>query len=707
MDPAHKDDIHSEDYVLRHRKDALSAPIRKRIVICCDGTWQSAVSGKKNVPSNVTRLCRSLNHIGTDEKGEQWQQIVFYDSGVGTNGSAVEDVVEGAFGQGVEQNVIEAYNFCVLNYRPGDKIMCFGFSRGAYTARTIAGLISDIGICQKWDLNQFPDLWAVYKKVKHGKRFDRSDLWFDWMWGKADEHQGSGTENDRTFRYTHAPEGDWAQEGSREVEVVGVFDTVGSIGMPEVLGFKLPSTGKDGWHNVGLSPNIRHAFQALALDEHRQCFSPSVYYLPNKTATPEEVESRQQEESQAAKEYERVLQEAKDLKAGGDATDAEVNAAARKVNQVARAWNKATRRKIKFENRLSLHSELKQVWFPGYHVNIGGGDSETLEDEGDMEEMSNITYSWMLDQIKSYLSIDERFIIGSLKAREKRLHKLNEEYSKWEASVKTAKAESLKDWVCNTAKSAVSAVVHRPKPADPDGPAFRGIRKYGWGEGILINSFTSMYWLNGKKWRTPGEYGTKDGKYAGETFEFIHPVVNYRVERMKELNKTNSKHALYRPLGPSGEYKRWKEQDDQGNTVYKYLMGKSTKPVTEWKLGGMDSYERLAVAGYPAYSYVDILDDEMKTGFRTERLEGESFEKMEFGLKPTIVSKSRVSDASTASDGEEGWGTQSQSTVFDANVQPGDLHPVTNLPKSHDLKSATVQALSQEIPHQQSLSNVH
>ena len=255
MDSTDTENIPGENYVLRHRKDARRAPVRKRIIICCDGTWQSATSGKKNVPSNVTRLCRSLNHVGTDENGDQWQQIVWYDSGVGTSPGLLEDVVEGAFGEGVEQNVIEAYNFCVLNYHPGDEVMCFGFSRGAYTARSIAGLISDIGICRKSELNNFPDLWRQYKKVGQGKRFDRSDVWFDWMFGKADEHQGAGKEGDRRFLYEHAPQGDWAQDGSREVKLVGVFDTVGAIGMPEVLGFKLPSTGKDGWHNVGLSPS--------------------------------------------------------------------------------------------------------------------------------------------------------------------------------------------------------------------------------------------------------------------------------------------------------------------------------------------------------------------------------------------------------------------------------------------------------------------
>ena len=112
--------------------------------------------------------------------------------------------------------------------------------------------------------------------------------------------------------------------------------------------------------------------------------------------------------------------------------------------------------------------------------------------------------------------------------------------------------------------------------------------------------------------------------------------------------------------------------------------------------GRIDSYERLAIAGYAAYSYVDILDEELKTGIKTDRLSAELYEKMEFGLKPTAVSKPRVSDVSTSSDGDEGWGAQSQATVYD----PKDLHPARDLSKSLDLKSTTVGALSQEVPHQ-------
>ncbi|KAJ5945501.1 hypothetical protein N7454_002340 [Penicillium verhagenii] len=704
MDPVDVDYVPGEDYVLRQRKDAqnVHAAIRKRIIVCCDGTWQSATTGRKSVPSNVTRLCRALNHIGTDEKGDQWQQVVWYDSGVGTSAGTVEDVVEGAFGEGVEQNVIEAYNFCVLNYRPGDKIMCFGFSRGAYTARTIAGLISDIGICQKFELNKFPDLWAMYKKVKHGKRFDRSDLWFDWTWGKADEHQGAGTKDNREFVYEQVPEGDWAQEGSKEIEVVGVFDTVGAIGMPEVLGVKLPSAGKNGWHNVGLSPNIKYAYQALALDEHRQAFSPSVYYLPNKTATAEEVEARKKEEVAAQSKYWTTLQKAKSLKAGGKATDKEVNTAAHAVNEAARAWNKASRRRVKFQNRLGVHSKLTQVWFPGYHVNIGGGDSETLDNVGDMEEMSSITFFWMLDQIKAHLSIDERFIIREHNARVQNLQQLNKAFTSWEAA-ETKKTQSFRNWVYHAAKATASVFVH---PLDSGvEPAYKKLRAYGWGTGELIDSYTSMYWLNGKHWRTPGQYGIKDGQNLGETFEFIHPVVNFRVEQIKDLKKKNSKLLLYKPLSPSCKYERRRVKDNQGSVRFEYHMGdSSSKPVPEWKLGGQDSYERLAIAGEAAYSYADVLDEELQTGFRTERCDFGSADGPQLCLKPVIIQK--ADGLLTLAPENEAWGEQSQLTAVEGETPTQKSVAVTDASKSFGVQISNVDIPSQ-VSHAPNFTSVH
>jgi uncharacterized protein (DUF2235 family) len=132
---------------------------RKRIIICCNGTWQSSTTNKENIPSNVTRLTRYLLKMGRDDQKNDWQQLVYYDAGIGTGVHAMEAKRQGLTGSGFVGNVIEAYNFIVLNYNPGDKIFCFNFSRGAYTARAVAGLVTDIGIIQPRDMQDFPKLY--------------------------------------------------------------------------------------------------------------------------------------------------------------------------------------------------------------------------------------------------------------------------------------------------------------------------------------------------------------------------------------------------------------------------------------------------------------------------------------------------------------------------------------------------------------------
>ncbi|CAI7656839.1 unnamed protein product [Penicillium glandicola] len=612
-------EIHEPSYIARQRRDSKAQPIRKRIIICCDGTWQSAVSGEKNVPSNVTRLCRALNSVGTDEDGNQWQQIVWYDSGIGTTSGPLAKKIEGAIGLGLEGNVVEAYNFCVLNYRPGDQIMCFGFSRGAFTARAIAGLISDIGVCSKQDLNRFPDLWEVYKKNKPGERFYCSDLWFEWMDGKADENQGARGES---FVFEKRPEGDWAQEGSRDVEVVGVYDTVCAIGMPEVLGMKLPSwllrwSGKSGWENIGLAPNIKHAFQALALDEHRNAFSPTLWYLHRfGNVTSEQIQIQKGMVDQKAQQWDDLLQDAIRLKGSGRASDEDVNNAARKLNNTARALNQETRKLLKLEDDHKHQRNprtLKQVWFPGYHINIGGGSNETLKNEGDMEEMSNITFSWMLDQIKPYLSLNDESLSEEREEREYHISTIFEN---------KAHDVSLRGWAQR--KAAAMASAFKVSSTAPVKPVAKR-RSYGWGTGPMEDSFTAFYYANGSKRRTPGGYDPvdKDGNLLGETFEFIHPVVGFREQQIKD----------YIPIGRDVTFERRKTVDEQGCPGYVYDLGNARRPLPEWRLGGPDSYERLAITGKAAYDYVDELDQYLKNGIKTTRRSAWKVRDIDLGIK--------------------------------------------------------------------------
>lgn len=234
----------------------------KRLIICCDGTWQSSVTGLKTVPSNITRISRSIARVGKDKTGKVWQQVVYYDAGIGSGDiSKLENLREGTTGIGFVGNVIEAYNWLVLNYNLGDEIFCFGFSRGAYTARAVAGLVTDIGIISPEDLQDFPDLFKLYKQHKDSFHFRKSKPYRDWINGVLHPQTPEQIQkNDGKLIYDKAPHCA-APDASRIVKVVGVFDTVGALGIPDLvltpgnLKFLEDTIGaKPGFHNIGLSP---------------------------------------------------------------------------------------------------------------------------------------------------------------------------------------------------------------------------------------------------------------------------------------------------------------------------------------------------------------------------------------------------------------------------------------------------------------------
>ena len=188
----------------------------KKIVLCCDGTWQSSVSGKHNLPSNITRIARNIAKAGRDkEDNKVWQQIVYYDSGVGSGSlSAIESKRQGATGDGLVVNVLEAYNFVVNNYSPGDKIYCFG-----------------LGVMKPESMRYFPSLFTAYQKNTSKHTFRKTKEYFEWKMGKAPFVPESQKET-CDVKIPWYDMGTYAEEyeNSRSIELVGVFDTVGSLG---------------------------------------------------------------------------------------------------------------------------------------------------------------------------------------------------------------------------------------------------------------------------------------------------------------------------------------------------------------------------------------------------------------------------------------------------------------------------------------------
>jgi uncharacterized protein (DUF2235 family) len=214
----------------------------KRIVICCDGTWQSPFATFLGRPAatNVVRLKACV--AARDAEGTS--QVVYYDQGVGT-GNLLDRLSGGLTGHGLDQNIIEAYRFLIQNYEAGDELFLFGFSRGAYTVRSLAGMIRKCGIVRRENTGLEAEAMRLYRDPV------RADA--------------QGPED---FRRAFSI----AQDVP--IKLIGVWDTVGALGLPLTL------SKRYAFHDTELSATVERAYQALALDERRRAFPPTLWELP-------------------------------------------------------------------------------------------------------------------------------------------------------------------------------------------------------------------------------------------------------------------------------------------------------------------------------------------------------------------------------------------------------------------------------------------
>lgn len=218
----------------------------KRIVVFCDGTWKKADDVRF---TNVVKIMRAVKATAGDGK----PQISFYDPGVGTE-SPVRRIVGGAFGVGLSTNVRDGYRFIANNYEEGDEIYLFGFSRGAYTARSLGGMISELGLFYKHEMNRFGELADAYQATKTSVS-DNADL-------------VKKIENARQY-----------QRPRPQIKFIGVWDTVGARGIPvgflDRLAAKLYDFKK--FYDVQLNTDISHAYHAVAIDERRGPFKATMW----------------------------------------------------------------------------------------------------------------------------------------------------------------------------------------------------------------------------------------------------------------------------------------------------------------------------------------------------------------------------------------------------------------------------------------------
>jgi hypothetical protein len=257
------------------------------LIVCCDGTWNTADQRHDGVPipTNVVRLFNAL----ADKDDNGTEQRKYYHPGVGTEPGWWERAMGGATGAGLDRNIMSGYHWLCRTYQADDRIFLFGFSRGAYTVRSLSGFVVACGLL---DLEDLPPetAWARIEHVFRRGYRERRETIADWKKKKEKPawrfHNVAGTE-------------------LIPIHMIGVWDTVGALGIPDDLALLnlLDASDEHVFHDTNLSDRVRHARHAVALDEIRASFQPTL-------------------------------------------------------------WTGA-------------HKDMKQVWFPGVHCDVGGGYRET------------------------------------------------------------------------------------------------------------------------------------------------------------------------------------------------------------------------------------------------------------------------------------------------------------------------------------------
>ena len=314
----------------------------KRLVVCCDGTWQEL---GRTFPTNVAKIAAAVTPFCCNGVA----QSVYYASGVGTNGWW-NKIFGGGFGAGIDFNIKDAYRFLCLNYQPSDEIYLFGFSRGAYTVRSLAGLIYNSGL-----------LRPEYIDKIEGDEKNSGRLGAYSLYRKRGEDYKPNSLKAIRFRKEYCVKingctGD--DEGRVPITLLACWDTVGSLGIPPI-GFLNPEIlfpqwllerfrGRYRFYDTRLSCMILNALHAVAIDERRRVFN----------VTP--------------------MRQDKDPK--------KLNERGETVTITGAAQT------------------FHQIWFPGRHGCLGGGEEK-------LQGMSDAALVWMMEQVKG-LGLGLTFDLG-------------------------------------------------------------------------------------------------------------------------------------------------------------------------------------------------------------------------------------------------------------------------------------------------------
>ncbi|WP_303902986.1 DUF2235 domain-containing protein [Thiohalomonas denitrificans] len=209
----------------------------KRIVICCDGTWNDEEDN-----TNVFRVNELIPESVTDGT----EQVVRYDRGVGTGFG--ELMRGGIGGYGLSAKILEAYEFLVRNYEEGDEVFLLGFSRGAFTVRSLCGFLGAVDVLAPSEIGLIDEAYEFYRH----KAYDRSRSTF-----------ASKLRDIPRRRFC--------------AKFLGVYDTVGSLGIPIPTFARILPDRLVDFHDTNLGDNVENACHAMAIDERRGPFKATYW----------------------------------------------------------------------------------------------------------------------------------------------------------------------------------------------------------------------------------------------------------------------------------------------------------------------------------------------------------------------------------------------------------------------------------------------
>ncbi len=242
----------------------------KHIAIFCDGTWNAPGKAKQ---THVVRLAEAVRPVNS--RGEAQQVIYQHGVGSGKGGNRAarfwDRILGGAFGQGLDENIASAYLNLILNYEPGDKLHVFGFSRGAYTARSLVGLIRSCGILPRSKLRMVPDAMEQYRsRAKNTHPRDMASI----AWRAAHSPMVATSKADIDYRQAHG----MGRPALLRVAYLGLWDTVGERGLPSIGGALARAWNSQYlFHDTDLSSMVAKARHAVAIDERRRLYPPTLW----------------------------------------------------------------------------------------------------------------------------------------------------------------------------------------------------------------------------------------------------------------------------------------------------------------------------------------------------------------------------------------------------------------------------------------------